>query len=147
MTVKDDLLKLKIVAAAVTSTDAGWTTETRDSTTGKKVIQVNKMPPGGMPVEVIAAADTGSSSDKTMIVTIEASDELASEWLTVATFPALTYADTAAKRMVKRVSTQLKYLRSVITVAGDNGTISRIFEIGIGIGMIDDDGGLVGTGT
>jgi len=144
MTVKDDLLKLKIAAAAVTSTDAGWTTKSRDSTTGKVVVEIDKCPAGGIPIEVIAAADTGTSSDKTMIVTIEASDELATEWLVVATFPTITYADTAALRFVRNISTQLKYLRSVITVAGSNGTISRIFEIHVGVGLLDDDYGYTG---
>ena len=144
MTVKDDLLKLKIAAAAVTSTDAGWTTKSRDATTGKVVVEIDKCPAGGIPIEVIAAADTGTSSDKTMIVTIEASDELATEWLVVATFPTITYADTAALRFVRNISTQLKYLRSVITVAGSNGTISRIFEIHVGVGLLDDDYGYTG---
>ena len=144
MTVKDDLLKLKIAAAAVTSTDAGWTTKTRDTTTGKVVVQIDKCPLGGIPIEVIAAADTGTSNDKTMIVTIQASDELATEWLVVATFPTITYADTATLRFVRRIATQLKYLRSVITVAGSNGTISRIFEIHVGVGLLDDDYGYTG---
>jgi len=82
-----------------------------------------------------------------MIVTIEASDELASEWIVVATFPTISYATTAALRMVRRVSTQLKYLRSVITVAGSDGTISRLFTITAGIGLVDDDFGYVGSGT
>lgn len=141
MTVKDDLLKLKIGGAAVTATEAGWITETRDSTTGQIVVQVNKMPLGGMPVEVLATADTGTSTDKTMIVTIEASDTLATGYITVATFPTLTYADTAAVRMVRNIGTQKKYLRSVITVAGSNGTISRFFEITVGVGLIDEDAG------
>jgi hypothetical protein len=141
MTVKDDLLKLKIGGAAVTATEAGWITETRDATTGQVVVQVNKMPLGGMPVEVLATADTGTSSDKTMIVTIEASDTLATGYITVATFPTITFADTAAVRFVRNVATQKKYLRSVITVAGSNGTISRYFEITVGIGMVDDDAG------
>ena len=144
MSVKDDLLKLKIAAAAVTSTDAGWTTKTRDSTTGKVVVQIDKCPLGGVPIEVIAAADTGTSNDKTMIVTIEASDELATEWLVVATFPIILFSDTATLRFVRNIATQLKYLRSVITVAGSNGTISRIFEIHVGVGLVDDDYGYTG---
>ncbi|KKL16761.1 hypothetical protein LCGC14_2492330 [marine sediment metagenome] len=144
MSVKDDLLKLKIAAAAVTSTDAGWTTKTRDTTTGKVVVQIDKCPLGGVPIEVIAAADTGTSNDKTMIVTIEASDELATEWLVVATFPTILFSDTAALRFVRNIATQLKYLRSVITVAGSNGTISRIFEIHVGVGLVDDDYGYTG---
>ena len=147
MTVKDDLLKLKIDGAAVTATDAGWTTLTRDSTTGKIVVQIDKCPAEGIPIEVLATADTGTSSDKTMIVTIEASDELASEWIVVATFPTISYATTAAVRFVRRIATQLKYLRCVITVAGSDGTISRYFEITVGIGLVDDDAGYVGSGT
>lgn len=139
MTVKDELLRLKIDGAAVTATEAGWITETRDSTTGQVVVQVNKMPEGGMPVEVLATADTGTSNDKTMIVTIEASDTLASGYIVVATFPTITYAGTGALRMVRRTGTQKKYLRSVITVAGSNGTISRLFTITVGIGLVDDD--------
>ena len=144
MSVKDDLLKLKIAAAAVTATDAGWTTKTRDTTTGKVVVQIDKCPLGGIPIEVIAAADTGTSNDKTMIVTIEASDELATEWLVVATFPTILFSGTAALRFVRNIATQLKYLRSVITVAGSNGTISRIFEIHVGVGLVDDDYGYTG---
>jgi len=147
MSVKDALLLLKEDGAAVTATDAGWTTLTEDSTTGKVVVQIDKMPMGGMPIEVLATADTGTSNDKTMIVTIEASDELASEWIVVATFPSITYADTAACRFVRRVATQLKYLRSVITVAGSNGTVSRYFTITVGIGLVDDDYAYVGTGS
>lgn len=141
MTVKDELLQLKTGGAAVTATEAGWITETRDGTTGQIVIQVNKCPMGGIPIEVLATADTGTSSDKTMIVTIEASDTLASGYIVVATFPTLTFADTAAARMVRRIATQKKYIRSVITVAGSNGTISRLFTITVGVGLVDDDYG------
>ena len=147
MTVKDALLLLKADGAAVTATDAGWTTLTKDATTGKIVVQIDKCPMGGIPIEVLATADTGTSSDKTMIVTIEASDELASEWIVVATFPTISYDDTAAVRFVRRVATQRKYLRSVITVAGSDGTISRYFTITAGIGQVDDDAGYVGAGT
>ena len=147
MTVKDNLTLLKTLWAAVTTTQAGWTTLTRDTGTGRIVVQIDKCPATGIPIEVLATADTGTSSDKTMIVTIEASDELASEWIVVATFPTITYATTAAVRFVRRVATQLKYLRSVITVAGSNGTISRFFEISVGIGLVDDDYGYVGSGT
>ena len=147
MTVKDALLLLKADGAAVTATDAGWTTLTEDATTGKIVVQIDKCPVEGIPIEVVATADTGSSNDKTMIVTIEASDELASEWIVVATFPTIAYDNTAACRFVRRVATQLKYLRSVITVAGSNGTISREFTITVGIGLVDDDYGYVGSGT
>ena len=143
MGIKDDLLKIRVATTAVTSTEAGRTTKTRH-TTGAVVVEIDKCPEGGVPIEMIAAADTGTSNDKTMIVTIEGSDELASELLTVATFPTLTYDDTTAVCMVRRVATQLKYLRSVITVAGSNGTISRNFEINVGVSLLDDDGGYTG---
>ena len=141
MTVKDNLTLLKTLGAAVTATQAGWTTLTRDSTTGQIVVQIDKCPATGIPIEVLATADTGTSSDKTMIVTIEASDTLASGYIVVATFPTLTFADTAAVRFVRRIATQKTYIRSVITVAGSNGTISRFFEISVGIGQVDDDDG------
>ncbi len=144
MTVKDDLLKLKTAITAVTATEAGWTTETRDATTGQIVIQVNKCPEGGIPIEVIATADTGTlAGGGTHVVTIEASDTLASGYIVVATFPTITQA-TAAKqaavRMVRRVATQKKYLRSVITRATDgDSSISRLYAINVGVGLVDDD--------
>ncbi len=143
MTVKDDLLKLKTGGAAVTATDAGWTTLTRDSTTGKVVVQIDKCPVEGIPIEVTATIDTGTTGGTgTAIVTIEASDTLASAYIVVATFPTLTQADAshmAAIRMVRRVATQKKYLRSVITVAAGNGSPSRYYEISVGVGLIDND--------
>lgn len=140
MTIKDDLLKLKTVTATpVTATENGWTTLTRDGTTGQIVIQVDKCPLGGIPIEVKASADTGTSNDKQHVVTIEASDTLASGYIVVATFPDITYADTAAKRFVRRIATQKKYIRSVITLTGSNGTFSRFYEISVGVGMLDKD--------
>ena len=145
MTVKDALLQLKsTVATAVTATEAGWTTLTRDTGTGRIVVQIDKCPLEGIPVEVIATADTGTSAGGgTHVVTIEASDTLASGYITVATFPTITQADAAhqaAIRMVRRVATQKKFLRSVITraAAGDS-SISRIYTITVGIGLVDDD--------
>lgn len=145
MTIKDDLLKLKTVTATpVTTTEAGWTTLSRDGTTGQVVVQIDKCPEGGIPIEVVATADTGTLADNgTHVVTIEASDTLASGYIVVATFPTITQA-TAAKqaalRMVRRIATQKKYLRSVITrAAAGGGTISRFYEINVGVGLIDDD--------
>lgn len=140
MTVKDNLLLLR-TAKSVAATEAGWITKTRDDTTGQIVVQIDKCPLGGIPVEVIAAADSDTSNDKTMVVTIEASDTLGSSYIVVATFPTITYADTTAVRLVRNIATQKKYLRSVITVSGSNGTISRLFEIAVGIGQVDDDAG------
>ena len=141
--IHDDLLKLKTAITAVTATEAGWTTETRDNTTGQIVIQVNKCPEGGIPIEVIATADTGTAGGGgTHVVTIEASDTLASGYIVVATFPTITQvlAKQVALRMVRRIATQKKYVRSVITraAAGDS-TISRLYEINVGVGLVDDD--------
>ena len=145
MTVKDDLLKLKTnTGTAVTSTEAGWITLTRDGTTGQIVVQIDKCPAGGIPIEVLAEADTGTvAGGGTHVVTIEASNTLASGYIVVATFPTITQADAAhqaAIRMVRRVATQKTYLRHVITraAAGDS-SISRCYEINVGVGLIDDD--------
>ena len=142
MTVKDNLLKLKTAITAVTATENGWTTLTRDGTTGQVVVQIDKCPVEGIPVEVLATIDTGTENGTgTMIVTIEASDTLASGYIRVATFPTITQATAArpATRMVRRVATQKKYLRSVITVAAGNGAPSRLFAISVGVGLMDDD--------
>jgi len=140
--IKDDLLKLKTAVTAVTATEAGWTTETRDATTGQKVIQVNKCPAEGIPIEVIATIDTGTENGNgTMIVTIQASDTLATGYITVATFPTITQATAMrpAFRMVRRIATQKKYIRSVITVSAGTGAPSRLFSINAILGAVDDD--------
>ncbi len=142
--IHDDLLKLKTSITAVTATEAGWTTLTRDATTGQVVVQIDKCPAEGIPIEVIATADTGTTGGGgTHVVTIEASDTLASGYIVVATFPTITQADAshkAAIRMVRRIATQKKYLRSVITraAAGDS-SISRYYTINVGVGLVDDD--------
>jgi len=121
-------------APAVTATEAGSTSLTRDATTGKAVIQVKKTGKDGIPVVVLAAADTGTSTDKAAVVTIQAANELAFDVTheTVATFPSQLFSDTTAKFMVRRVHTQKRYLRSVITLSGSNGTFSRDYLIFVG---------------
>ena len=140
--VLDDLLKLKTAITAVTATENGWTTLTRDDTTGQVVVDISKCPMGGIPIEVIYTIDTGTEGGAgTMIVTIEASDTLASGYIVVATFPTITQATAMrpAGRMVRRIATQKKYIRSVITVSAGTGAPSRLFSINAGIGMVDDD--------
>ena len=140
MTVKDDLLKLRIGGTAITATESGATSTTRSG--AKAVIEIDKCPLEGIPIEVLATIDTGSTGTGTMIVTIEASDTEASGYIVVATFPTListTTAYQAATRMVRRVATQKKYLRSVITVVAGTGTVSRDFVINVGVGLVDDD--------
>jgi len=140
--VLDDLLKLKTAITAVAATEAGWTTLTRDGTTGQVVVDISKCPMEGIPIEVIYTIDTGTENGNgTMIVTIQASDTLATGYITVATFPTITQATAMrpAGRMVRRIATQKKYIRSVITVSAGTGAPSRLFSIHAGIGMVDDD--------
>ena len=54
-----------------------------------------------------------------------------SEILRAADIPALTYAQVGA----------------IKTLANSNGSMSRFYEINVGVGLIDDDYGYVGTGT
>ena len=117
----------------VTATEAGSVSLARDDTTGKVVLDIRKTAPGGLPVVVLTDADTGTSTDKTLVCTIEAANELAFDTTNevVATFPAVSHGAKAAF-MVRRVHTQKKYLRSVITAAGENGTISVDFLVFVG---------------
>lgn len=122
----------------VTNTEAGSESLVRDATTGKVMVQVSKTPQRGIPVAVLTDDDTGTSTDKTLTVTIEASDaaDFGSGVEVVATFPAVTHGDEGTL-MVRRVHTQKKYLRSVITAAGSNGTISVDFLIAITHGLMN----------
>ena len=135
----DENLKLRDDGSSprVTATEAGSTSLTRDATTGKAVIQINKMPKNGLPIVVINDADTGTSTDKTLTVTIEASDTLGSGYAEVVKFPAVSHG-AAAGRMIRRLATQKKYLRSVITAAGSNGTISIDFKVLIGDDAVEE---------
>ena len=114
-------------------TEAGSVSLTRDATSGKVVLDVRKTPQRGLPIVVLTDDDTGTSTDKTMAVTIEAANELAFDTTNevVATFPAVSHG-ALATLMVRRVHTQKKYLRSVITLAGADGTIAVDFLIFIG---------------
>lgn len=135
----DDLLKLRDGGASprVTATESGLTSTTRDATTGQACIDVSKMPAQGMPIVVINDADTGTSNDKTAIVTIEACDTVDGSYQEIKKFPTISHG-AAAGKMVRTVATQKKYIRSVITVAGSNGTISIDFGIFIGIGAVEE---------
>ena len=92
----------------------------------------------GIPVVVITDDDTGTSTDKTLVVTIEAANELAFNVTqeVVATFPAVTHGDVGTL-MIRRVHTQKRYLRSVVTAAGSNGTISADVLIFITSGLMN----------
>ena len=117
----------------VGDTEAGSVSLTRDATTGKVVLDIRKTPQRGLPIVVLTDDDTGTSTDKTLTVTIEAADELAFNVTNevVATFPAVSHG-AKATLMVRRVHTQKRFLRSVITLAGTTGTIAVDFLIFIG---------------
>lgn len=119
---------------AVTATEAGSVSLTRDATTGKVVIDIRKTGKDGIPIVAITGDDGGTSTDKTLTLTIEAANELAFDTTdeVVATFPAVTHGDTGTL-MIRRVHTQKRYIRSVITAAGSDGTISVNFIIFIGV--------------
>jgi hypothetical protein len=132
------LLRADGSSPRVTATEAGATSLTRDSVTGRAVIDLRKTGLRGVPVVVVTDDDTGTSTDKTLTVTVEAADELAFDTTdeVVATFPAVSHGDLATL-MVRRVHTQKRYLRSVITAAGADGTISVDFLIFIGLGLMN----------
>ena len=138
--VLDELLVLRDggTTPEVTATEAGSILLARDSVTGKAVIQINKMPLEGLPIIVVAAADTGTSLDRVQVVTIEGSDTLDSGYIVINTFPSITFADKTVKKFIRRVATQFKYIRSVITLTNANGTMSRIYQIYVGTGEVDN---------
>lgn len=137
----DSLLLLRADGSSprVTATEAGSTSLDKDATTGKRVVAVNKTGKDGIPVVVVNDADSGTSTDKAVVVTIEASDATAfSTPEVVATFPSVGHG-AAANLMVRRVHTQKKYLRSVCTLSGTNGTYSVDFLIFLGTAIMNED--------
>lgn len=143
--IHDELLQLKMVTTTpVSETLAGSVTIVPNNATGLAVIEIDKCPMEGIPIEVIAGAEGGNSTNGTIVVTIEAADTetVDGSYAVVATFPTLLNNSTAnklAKRMVRRIATQKKYLRAVITVTAGNGTISRLMTINVGEGLIDKE--------
>lgn len=124
----------------VSATEAGATSLTRDATTGKVVLDVRKTGKDGLPIVAITGDDSGTSTDKTAVLTIEASSDLAfTSPEVVATFPTVTHGDNGTL-MVRRVHTQLQYLRTVVTVAGSDGTIGVDFLVFIGAKDLMNEG-------
>lgn len=124
----------------VAATEAGATSLVRDSATGKVVIGVFKTGYAGLPIVALTDDATGTGSTAKAVVTIEASDVLAfSTPEVVATYPAITGNVSKATLMVRRVHTQKKYLRSVITCSGIDATntISVDFMIIIGHALMN----------
>lgn len=97
---------------SITATEAGSTSLIRDTATGKVVIGVYKTAQRGLPVVVISRL--ASIVNRSFVVTLEASETLFGSPEVVATFPAKNA--NGDDLMVRRVHTQKKYLRSVITV-------------------------------
>ncbi|MGW8177226.1 MAG: hypothetical protein ACWGQW_00295 [bacterium] len=120
-------------APGVSATEAGSVSLTRDATTGKVVLDIRKTGKDGLPIVCITGDDGGTSTDKTLTLTIEAADELAFDTTdeTVATFPAVSHGDTGTL-MVRRIHTQKQYIRTVITAAGSDGTIDVDFLVFVG---------------
>lgn len=119
-------------APGVTATEAGATSLTRNATTGQAVLDIRKTGVDGLPVVAITGDDGGTSTDKTATLTIEGASDLAfTSPEVLATFPAVTHGDEGTL-MVRRIHTQLQYIRTVVTVAGSDGTISVDFLVFIG---------------
>jgi hypothetical protein len=106
-------------------TEDGYNSTTREPDTGQAVIAVYKTGKNGLPI--VAAYKTGkggSGQDNTYTLTIEACDAEAfddGKEEVVATFPTVATpatADAEKGLFVRRVHTQKKYLRTVITGAG-----------------------------
>lgn len=132
------LLRADGSSPRVATTEAGSILLTKDSTTGKRVIDISKTGLRGIPIVVVTDDDTGDCCTGTdwLIVTIEASDTLIfTSKEVVATFPKLTTGANGTL-MVRRVHTQKKYLRSVITESG-SGVFGIDFLIFIGTGLMN----------
>lgn len=120
----------------ITTTEAGYTSTTRHGTTGRAVVPVYKTGYAGIPVCVLYNMTDGGDHTRAFRVTVEACDleNFASGEEVAATFPIVTVA--AGKVFhVRRVHTQKKYLRSVITctTAGDAGTLDALIFITHGL--------------
>jgi len=122
----------------ISTTEAGYNSLTRHAGTGRAVIPVYKTGKNGIPV-VGLFKPSGVTLDRGFVVTIEACDAVAfaSDVDVVATFPVTDVTSPVAATMIRRVHTQKRYLRSVITctVAGSTGTAD--FLIFVTEGLMD----------
>ena len=131
----DNLLILRGdgTSSAIDNTEAGHDSVTRDGDTGRAVIAVNKTAKKGIPVGAILNLTTG---DRVWTITIEACDleDFSSGNEVVATFPSVV-SSGSDDFMVRRVHTQKKYLRSVVTqsVADNSGGCDPFIFLGIGL--------------
>lgn len=131
----------------LTTAEAGTTTTlSRVELTGQAVIDLKKTPRlRGMAVVVTNTAGVLNTTGDDTIVTIEASDAEdfdTGDELVVATFPAFPETGSskviAANVAVRRFHTQMRYLRSVITLG--NTPLDTGMTIGIFIAdMIEEE--------
>ena len=126
----------------VTATEDGVVLTTMNATTGQAVVEIKKTGKNGIPVVVITDDDTIDCCAVTnyLVCTIEACDSLdfsSTVVDTVATFPKVSSA-SGPTLMVRRIHTDKRYIRSVITATLD-GNISIDFLIFISTGMMDEN--------
>jgi len=116
----------------IEDTEAGVVDATdRAAVTGQIVLDIKKTGKNGIPVVVIT--DTEEAGDRDFQVTIEADDDLnfgTAE--VVATFPEFAPDDTESKLMVRRIHTDKRYIRSVITrtTTGTDGWVDALIFVG-----------------
>lgn len=119
---------------AIDATEAGHDSKTRVAATGQAVIQIDKTAKKGLPV--VAVYDADGITTRSAVLTIEACDleNFSSGVEVVATFPAV--AATGKDVMIRRIHTQKKYIRSVITITDSGspaGTHNFLVFAGIGL--------------
>lgn len=115
----------------ITATEAGADTLAANATTGKRVIPVNKTGRCGIPVAMVYTAS--NTSGRTWTVTIEACDAVNfgnGVVDVVAAFPAVV-AD-GSDIMIRRIHTQKKYIRSVITGIDGTGSFDAFIFVTAG---------------
>ena len=131
----------------VANTEAGTTTTlSRVATTGQSVIDIRKTPVlRGLAIVVVNTAGVYTTTGDTFVVTIQAAidgdEDFAGTLETIATFPSFPETGAtkviAANIMVRRIHTQKRYLRSVLTASA---ALATGMTIGIFIGdMIGEE--------
>lgn len=120
-------------SSTISDTEAGATSLVRDATTGKVVVPINKTGRCGLPV--VAIVDGSTIVGRVYTITIEASDaaNFGSGVDVVATFP--TVSTNGTQTFIRRIHTQKKYIRSVITktTAGVSGDIDALIFVTTGL--------------
>jgi len=123
-------------AGAIEATEDGHDSKTRLAATGQAVIQIDKTAKKGLPI--VAVYDADGINNRSAVLTIEACDleNFSSGVEVVATFPAV--AATGKDVMIRRIHTQKKYIRSVITIDdGESEAGTHNFLVFAGIGLMN----------